>query len=348
MSLAISEGSGALLSPRKTAPPSCSAPTGTGFHRTLVRLRQLVANQNGTYTYTRREHIFNFSATGQLLSESDPNGYLTTLAYGSSGQLTTVTDPAGRQLSFSYGSNGLVSAVTSRGASPCPIRTTAGRPVLGHRPGWRGDVFYLRHGHLLLTVTNPNGQPGGPDAGDQLTNTYNSSGQVTEQVDPMGRDTYFAYSGNNLSPAGGTTTITDPDGDVTMEDYASGALLSITQGWGTASAATTNYEVDPESLSTTEVTDPDGHTTTYTYDADGDVLTKEDALNKTWTYTYNSLGEVLTSQTPDQAAAGAETRTPTTLTATCCPPPPPSPGAAPPPPPTRTARAAPPRATLAT
>ena len=55
------------------------------------------------------------------------------------------------------------------------------------------------------------------------------------------------------------------------------------------------------------MTDPDGHTTTYTYDADGDVLTKEDALSKTWTYTYNSLGEVLTSQTPDQAAAGAET-----------------------------------------
>ena len=62
--------------------------------------------------------------------------------------------------------------------------------------------FTYSSAHLLLTVTNPNGQAGGPDAGDKLTNTYNSSGQVTQQVDPAGRTTTFAYTGNNLSSAG--------------------------------------------------------------------------------------------------------------------------------------------------
>ncbi len=69
------------------------------------------------------------------------------------------------------------------------------------------------------TVANPNGQSGGPDAGDELTNTYNGSGQVTEQVDPKGRTTTFSYTGDNLSPSGGTTTITSPNSNVTVEDY---------------------------------------------------------------------------------------------------------------------------------
>ena len=178
-----------------------------------------------------------------LTSESDLNGYTTTLSYNSSGQLTTVTDPAGRQLSFSYGSNGLVSAVTGPGSQSVSYSYDSSGDLTSVTDlGGGVTSFTYGTGHLLLTVTNPNGQPGGPDAGDELTNTYNSSGQVTEQVDPMGRDYLLRLQrGNNLSPAGGTTTITDPDGDVTVEDYASGRCPRITQGYGTTSAATTTY-----------------------------------------------------------------------------------------------------------
>ena len=94
---------------------------------------------------------------------------------------------------------------------------------------------------------------------------------------------------------------------MTVEYYISGALISVTNGYGTASAATTDYQVDPDSLSTTETIDPNGNFTTYTYDSDGNVLTKTDALGNTWTYTYNSFDEVLTSQTPNQAADSVET-----------------------------------------
>ena len=75
----------------------------------------------------------------------------------------------------------------------------------------------------MLTMTMPNGQTGGPDAGDHYTNTYDSSGRVLTQTDPKGQETTYAYSGDNFSASGGTTTITDPDGNVETEDYVDGS-----------------------------------------------------------------------------------------------------------------------------
>ena len=197
-----------------------------------------------------------------------------------------MTGPGGQSVSYSYDGSGNLTSVTDVGGGV--------------------TSFTYDSGHLLLTMTNPNGQSGGPDAGDKVTNTY-TSGQVTEQVDPMGRATYYSYSGDNFSSAGGSTTITDPNGDVTVEDYVNGELISLTKGYGTPAAATWDYAYDPATLGVTRVVDPDGNVTTYTYDSLGDVLTKTDALGHTWAYTYNSLGEVVTSQTPSQAAADVDT-----------------------------------------
>ena len=38
----------------------------------------------------------------------------------------------------------------------------------------------------LLTITGPNAQPGGPDAGDAPSTSTTPLGQVTSQTDPMG------------------------------------------------------------------------------------------------------------------------------------------------------------------
>ncbi len=165
----------------------------------------------------------------------------------------------------------------------------------------------------------------------------------------MGRATLFAYSGANLSAAGGTTTITDPDGDVTVEDYQNGELTSLTQGYGTTSAATTAYSYADPTLGPTSVVDPDGHTTTYTYDAHGDVLTKDRRPRQDLDL-YLQLAR-RGAQLPDPRPGRRRGRDDQHLRRRRQPvvhlraPPR---AAAPPPPPTRTARAAPPRATLAT
>ena len=89
------------------------APNGSGGYVAPPRvLATLVANSDGTYTFTRdsSSESFIFSASGQLTEETDPNGYVTTLNYSGS-DLTSVVDPAGRRLTFDYGANGLISKV---------------------------------------------------------------------------------------------------------------------------------------------------------------------------------------------------------------------------------------------
>ncbi len=46
------------------------------------------------------------------------------------------------------------------------------------------------------------------------------------------------------------------------------------------------------------MTDPNGHTTTNTWDANGNLLSRTDALSQTSSYTYNSFNEVLTATDP--------------------------------------------------
>lgn len=87
------------------APGSFSAPPRV--------MAALVQNADGSYTFTRHQtQVFDFSPSGRLESESDPDGYTTPLAYNASGQLATVTGPSGRAISFAYGPGGLVSSVT--------------------------------------------------------------------------------------------------------------------------------------------------------------------------------------------------------------------------------------------
>ena len=47
-----------------------------------------------------------------------------------------------------------------------------------------------------------------------IVNTYYTSGQVATQTDQLGRPNMFSYSGDPSSASGGTTTITDPKGNV--------------------------------------------------------------------------------------------------------------------------------------
>ena len=71
-------------------------------------------------------------------------------------------------------------------------------------------------------MTNPGGHV--------LTNVYDDNGRVTEQTDPRGGSTKFAYG---TTGDGSQTTITDPNGNVTVEDYTGGELTTITKGSGT-------------------------------------------------------------------------------------------------------------------
>ena len=284
-SITITEGDGSQVT---------ATPDGSDFTLPSWADSTLVHNEDGTYTFVRQQtETFTFNSSGQLTSITDLNGYSTTLSY-TSGKLTTVTDSDGRTITLSYGDNGLVSEVTD----PDSQHTTYAYDDSGNLTSVtdamsRVTSFTYDDNHLMLTMTMPNGQSGGPDAGDTYTNTYNGSDQVLTQTDPDGLETTYAYSGDNFSDSGGTTTITDPHGNVETESYIDGQLQTLVKG-----SSTWDYAFDQNTLGQTSSVDPDGNVTSSDYDADGNLVTSVDAEGNTSTFTYNAFNEPLTVTDP--------------------------------------------------
>ena len=266
----------------------------------------LAHNGDGTWTFTRlAQETFAFSGNGQLTSERDLNGYTTTFTYNSS-QLVSVTDAEGRSLTFGWTGN-LLTSVTDANVSP--NRTVSLQYNDGS--GNLTDVIDVNGGHThfaydglhhLTNMYDPNCYAAGVscNSGAGVVIGYNAAGQVGAQQDQLGRTTMFAYSGDPTSSTGGTTTVTDPRGNVTVDTYQYGVLTSETKGSGTAQAATWHYTYDPATASISSTTDPNGHTTWFTVDGNGNRVSTTDPLGRQSFATYNGFNEPLTQTDPKQ------------------------------------------------
>jgi RHS repeat-associated protein len=292
MSLATDSAGNVTITQEDGSTVTFSPDGSGGFTAPPYVLATLVHNSDGSYTFTRDrgETSYGFSVAGQLTSESDLNGYVTTLAYNAAGQLATVTDPAGRTLAFTYSGTHVATVTDPLGRVYTYSYDASGDLAKVTDPLGRSWTFTYDSNHLLLSMTDP--------AGGTTGNTYNASGQVTAQSDPDGGTTTWSYSGDADSLAGGSTAITDPDGNETVDHYSDLELVAETAGAGTSAAATTSYSYDPATLGVISETNPDGDTTTNTYDANGNLLTSTDPLGNTTTYTYNSLNEVTSKEDP--------------------------------------------------
>ncbi|MGH9305314.1 MAG: LamG-like jellyroll fold domain-containing protein [Acidimicrobiales bacterium] len=265
--------------------------------RTIASLKH---NADGTWTLVRdARQTFVFSSTGQLSSMADLNGYTTALTY-TAGELTAETDASGRRLRIGWTGPHIT---TLTDTNVIPNRTVTYQYNDG--AGNLTDVVDVNGGHAsfaydtshrITVMKDPVCYSTPGCAG--VENHYDASGRVDGQKDQLGRQTNLAYVGDPTSPSGGTTTITDPKGNVTAVGYAWGVRIYQTRGFATAQAATTRFGYDPATLQPGEITDPNGQVTTQTYDSSGNLLTSTDPLGRTSTMTYNALNEPLTRQDP--------------------------------------------------
>ena len=237
----VHEDNGSAVVFTFTSPSTYTGPPSE--HVTLVK------NGDNTFTLTdagQNQTVFNVAVSNlstlkKLVDRHGLTAYTLTMAYNGDGTLASVTDPNGRTLTFAYqtiGTNKLIQTITDSGS---PVRTVTF--LYGTNPAdpttylsltQVTDVasgltkFTYDSNHYLLTMTDPNN--------GVTTNTYDpTTHQITKQQEPITtRATNFSYSG-------GITTITDPKGNVTQEEYLNGILLSRTIGYGTAQAATWTY-----------------------------------------------------------------------------------------------------------
>src|SRR5439155_7172915 len=102
MSLSIDQLTGDLTIHQENASEVTFTPDGMGgYSPPPYVLATLIQDGNATFTFKRdqTQAIFTFDPSGELIAETDRNGYVTFLAY-SGGELATVADPAGRSLTF--------------------------------------------------------------------------------------------------------------------------------------------------------------------------------------------------------------------------------------------------------
>jgi YD repeat-containing protein len=195
-----------------------------------------------------RALVIGSSSTGLVTSVTDPMGRTWTYGHNSQDQLTSATSPMGHETSYTYGAG------------------TTGNPLLSSD---------------LLTITSPNAQPGGPDAGDATINTYDILGRVTTQTDPAGNKTTLSYCADaatqtcmNTSTGSGFVEVTDPDGNTTVDEYQQGTLTAETKWTGSVgSAETSEQDYAPDTASGTlldqSTTDGNGYSTAYAFNATG-------------------------------------------------------------------------------
>jgi RHS repeat-associated protein len=257
----------------------------------------LAHNGDGTWTFVRQKRsTFKFNSSGQLSSIRDLNGNATSLSYAS-GQLSTVTDSAGQALTFSY--NGSLLSSVSDSASPAR-QVQFGYDGSGNLTSVTdagGGVTTMGYdaSHHLTSMLDPKQQ--GSSNPQPLTNIYDpTTSKVTSQTDFAGRTTNFDYTS-----IPGSTKVTDPKGDVTVEHFIGSQPATITRGYGSLQASTWTYAYDPATSLPTGVIDPNGHLAQMGYDSAGNLTARSDGVDATTpaqnqgrstTYSYDNLNDL--------------------------------------------------------
>jgi RHS repeat-associated protein len=161
--------------------------------------------------------------------------------------------------------------------------TLTGRVLESMRPPLENRVWYNYPGQSAPYYTGSSNLPIAvgrvlDDGTTQLFQyQYNSFGQMTQFIDPVGRQLSYAYAANNLD------------------------LLSITNTTSGSNQLMWSaiYNTKHEPLT---ITDASGQTTKFTYNAAGQVLTVTDPLKETTSFKYGATGLLVSVAGPLKGA----------------------------------------------
>jgi RHS repeat-associated protein len=247
-----------------------------------------------------------YDAAGNVLSETDPLGRVTTHAYDAAERRTATTDPAGNHAAWTLDGQGNVTRTitTELGETSATVTETARFDALGRTiesTDGAGNVSrfaYDAHGNVVREI-DPEGhltthawdsrgrelqlsRPGGIT----MARTFDPSGRLKTMTDALGNTTSWTYDSRDrltsTTYADGTSEAfeydaadnvvrhTDPRGVVVSSVYDPGNRLTQRAASLPVGVAGTTLEIfDYDGLDRVRVAVSGGHTTLYTYDTLG-------------------------------------------------------------------------------
>jgi RHS repeat-associated protein len=269
------------------------------------------------------------SATGDLISITDPNGTSTNMTYDSRGNVTSLTNASGNSTSLTYDADDNLTQVTdstnhvytyqydakgnlTRVTDPRSGVTTFAHDSFGQLTaltdsrGNSSSYTYDTAGNPK-TITNP--------VAGVVTYTYDGVGRVVSKTDPKGQITTRTYDGIDRTTSsvrsGVSTTytysccrltgITDPSGTISFSYDGASRISRFTN----TSNQTIQYAYD-ENGSLAALTYPDGKVVHYEYDAANHLKKVTDWLSNTTTYNYDALGNVISAVNSNGTVVGAQ------------------------------------------
>jgi RHS repeat-associated protein len=282
------------------------SPTGrwmrTAYNDDHQPLLTTTPGQSSQTSVVSREY-----SAGRMTKLTDGRGGVWLFAYNSRGQVVSQTDPLGQVSSVDYASNGDVAAVTApTGGVTTLLADALGRMTAQTDPtGATQSVAYTSWGGVATktgatggvtsTTYSPDRQPVSRTV--QLTASssvsesleYDAQGRLTASVDAAGGRSVVGYDS-----VGQKTTVTDALGAVTSLSYGpQGWLVSSTAPGG----AVTRIEYDPAGRAVRQ-TDPLGRVTQVVLDRDGNVLAEQRPDGTSVKTSYNSAGSQDTMTMP--------------------------------------------------
>ncbi|MGE3407544.1 MAG: Calx-beta domain-containing protein [Pirellulales bacterium] len=238
------------------------------------------------------------------------------------GLLASVTDALGNVTEYEYDESGWLTQITNPDLTTIGYTYDSAGNVLTETDelGQTTTYTYDNLGRLL-TITQPD--PDGSGGGNPLTSpvttlAYDAAGNVTSITDPNGNVTLYEY--NSFSQlVGERRVVGNVDDEINEETddvvmlyayYTSGASQGLLQTATDALGNVTTYAYTDRRLTSITEADPDGGgglsapVTSFTYDAAGNMLSLIDELDREWTYQYDDLNRLVSKTGPDPDGEG--------------------------------------------
>lgn len=257
------------------------------------------------YTY---EDAFN-----KVLTETDPDGYVTSYDYDAFGEVTRITDAEGGEQLFSYTTEGKLASRTDKNgnATGFAYNSSQNLETVTYADGSVTQMTYDASGNTSVIA-----EASGTGIERQVHRTFDALNRVltveTTGADGIQIDGVTQYS---YLPAGNLETVTDETGLVTSMSYdemerlvsvddpaegliqrtynEAGEVIAHINGQG----ETHQYAYDNVSR-LTQTTDPEGYVKAFAYDSRDNIQTVTDGRGGLTSFAYDGLDRMTTRTNP--------------------------------------------------